>query len=106
MIKSGTFVKVRNKKLGEHGINYGDVVYVASLAPFPIKQSDQYTLRVKLFIHKLDGDDIDTKSGIFVIDPRSVKELSEEDNAIYLQKVEAVRIPENTDESEAIATTY
>lgn len=98
MIKSGTFVKVRNKKLAAEGIEFGSILYVASLAPFPLKQSDQYTLRVKLFVHKMDGDDIDTKSGIFVIDPRSVKELSEEENAIYLKKVEAIRIPEEVEQ--------
>jgi len=84
MIKSNDFVRIRNKKLGKEGLDYGSIVYVAATQAFPLKESDQYTLRVKLFVHKLDGDSVDIKGGIFVIDPRSVKPLSEEENAELL----------------------
>ncbi len=102
MIKVNTFVKVRNKKLAAEGIAYGSVVYVASIQPFPISKSDQYTLRVKLFVHKLDGDVIDTKSGLYIIDPRSVKELSDEENEAFLEKARAQFLPEELE----IETTH
>jgi hypothetical protein len=89
MITANTFVKVRNKKLASEGLDYGSILYVASAQPFPVTKSDQYTLRVKLFVHKMDGDSIDTKSGMYVIDPRSVKELTPEENASYMEKARA-----------------
>ncbi len=83
-IKTNDFVRVRNKKLEKEGLAYGSIVYVAATQAFPIKESDQYTLRVKLFVHRLDGDTVDIKGGVFVIDPRSVKPLKEEEKAEIL----------------------
>lgn len=87
LIKANDFVRIRNKKLADEGLAYGSVVYVAATQAFPVKASDQYTLRVKLFVHKLDGEAVDIKGGVFVIDPRSVKPLSEEENEALLAKL-------------------
>lgn len=83
-IKTNDFVRIRNKKLEAEGLPYGSIVYVAATQAFPLKESDQYTLRVKLFVHRLDGDTVDIKGGVFVIDPRSVKPLKEEEKAEIL----------------------
>jgi hypothetical protein len=86
-IQSNDFVRIRNKKLAQEGLDYGSIVYVAATQAFPLKESDQYTLRVKLFVHKLDGDAVDIKGGVFVIDPRSVKPLKEEEHAELLARL-------------------
>lgn len=86
MIKSGDFVRVTNKELEKDGIAFDSSVYVAATNAFPLNEEDGYTLRVKLFVHKLTDEGIDTTSGLFVIDPASVDELADWEKQFLLEK--------------------
>lgn len=86
MIKSGDFVRITNKELEKDGIAFDSTVYVGATNAFPVTEEDGYTLRVKLFVHKLTDEGIDTKSGLFVIDPASVIEIPDWEKQFLLEK--------------------
>lgn len=74
------FVKIVNDKLEADGLPTGSIVFVANVKAFPMTEEDPWTQRIKLVIHKMEGDYIDTKAGFFLIDPASVEKLPKEEN--------------------------
>lgn len=86
LIKSGDFVRITNKELETDGIAFDSTVYVGATNAFPLTEEDGYTLRVKLFVHKLTDEGIDTTSGLFVIDPASVSEIPEWERQVFLDR--------------------
>jgi hypothetical protein len=85
-IKVGDFAHITNEKLEADGFPLHSTVYVASVAAFPLTDSDGYTQRIKLFVHKVEDDKIDTASGVFVIDPASVSEVPEWEQIHLVEK--------------------
>jgi hypothetical protein len=80
------FVKIVNDKLEADGLATGSTVFVANVKAFPITEEDPWTQRIKLVVHKMEGDYINTAAGFFLIDPASVEKLSSEEN-LRLYKV-------------------
>ena len=82
LIRPFTFVVINHDELNkEHGIVQGDTLFVASAQAFPLSEDDPYTQRIFLFAQRLKEDElIDDEGGFYVIDPKSVNNLSKEEN--------------------------
>lgn len=72
-VEVGTFCTVETSKYAEHGVQRGDVVYLAGEFDTPV---DEYTVR-KLFIAAWmeDGEVLGEKGG-FTVDPYKLKPVS------------------------------
>lgn len=75
-----TFVAINSNAFVEHGVEKGDIVFVAGTKAVPVSDEDPYTQRVKMFVHILDNEKIDTASGLFLMDPNSLINISAEKN--------------------------
>ena len=87
------FVRITNDKLEADGLVNGSTVFVANVKAFPMTEEDPWTQRIKLIIHKMENDYINTGAGFFLIDPASVEKLPQEENerlyAIAQERAEA-----------------
>lgn len=80
LIKPFTFVTINHNELEEeHGVKEGDLLFVAAAQAFPISEDDPYTQRIFIFVQKTIDGMIDDESGIYVIDPKSVNNVSQEE---------------------------
>lgn len=61
-------------------ISNGELLFISGAKAFPLEENDPYTQRVKFFVHKMNGDDIDVEGGLFVVDPFSLVKISKEEN--------------------------
>ncbi len=80
LIYPRTFVAINSDAFVEHGIEKGTIVFVAGTKAVPVSEEDPYTQRVKMFVHILDEEKIDTSSGLFLMDPHSLINISSEEN--------------------------
>lgn len=74
-----TFVAINSDAFVEHGVENGDIVFVAGTKAVPVSEADPYTQRVKMFVHILDGEKIDTASGLFLMDPNSLVNIDKDE---------------------------
>lgn len=88
------FVRITNDKLEADGLANGSTVFVANVKAFPMTEDDPWTQRIKLIVHKMENDYINTAAGFFLIDPSSVEKLPKEENsrlyAIAEERAEAI----------------
>jgi len=76
-----TFATINSDAFEEHEVFKGDTVFVAGTKAVPVSDEDPYTQRVKMFIHLVDDEEkVDTASGLFLMDPHSLLNVSKEEN--------------------------
>jgi len=84
MIKALDFCTVVSSKLGEHGLERGEEVLVATTRALPAKKSDPYLQRIYVLCNKIvdgkvlipkEGDDVAMN---YLVDPRSLEKVNEE----------------------------
>lgn len=81
LIHPMTFAAINSDAFVEHGVNKGDIVFVAGTRAVPISDDDLYTQRVKMFVHKINEDEtIDFKGGLFLMDPNSLVNIDKGEN--------------------------
>lgn len=91
------FVRIVVDTLSEHGLNNGDIVFVTGSKALPVSQEDPYTQRIKLFVQPMEGDNIINDKGIFMIDPKSVERIDDDENK-RLYEVATHRLSAQVDE--------
>ncbi len=90
LIYPGTFVKLDTNKFKESmGVPRGALLFVAGAKAIPENEDDPYTQRVKFFVH-LVGEDgyVNTESGVFLVDPKSVRAIGKKRQEILLAQLE------------------
>lgn len=77
LIKTNDFCEIITDKFEEEGYAKGSYVFVAGAKAIPEDKDDLYTQRIKFFVHMLvDNKHVNVESGLFMMDPRSLKKLS------------------------------
>jgi hypothetical protein len=82
VVEVGKFSKVKTSSLTEHGINKGDVVYIAGSGFVPDSKTDPYKYRLTFVACKTDGYKIDSSGG-FTIDARNLSKVNQKELAKY-----------------------
>ena len=94
-IKAMDFCQVISKELGEHGLERGEEVLVATTRALPAKKSDPYLQRIYVLCNKIvdgkvlipkEGDDIAMN---YLVDPRSLEKVGEERGVELLKLLNA-----------------
>lgn len=76
LIRTNDFCEVVTDKFEDQGYAKGSYVFVAGSKAIPEDKDDLYTQRIKFFVHMLrDNKHVDVESGLFLMDPRSLKKL-------------------------------
>lgn len=74
-----TFVAINSDAFVEHGVERGDIVFVAGHQVVPVSEEDPYTQRVKMIVNRLDGDSNIIHEGMYLMDPNSLINISKEE---------------------------
>lgn len=75
-IVNGDFCEVVSDKFVEHGVKRGHRVYVVGTKALPLSENDPYTQRIKMLVHRMEGDHIISKE-IYLMDPISILKLDD-----------------------------
>jgi len=71
-----TFVAINSDAFVEHGVERGDIVFVAGHQVVPVSEEDPYTQRVKMIVNRLDDKDFIVQEGMYLMDPSSLINIS------------------------------
>lgn len=86
-INDGDFVTINTSKFQkEYGVKKGSLAYIAGHRAFPISEQNPYTQRIKFFVSLLDKGGHVVVKPIYLMDPKSLK-LVPENEAELLQAI-------------------
>lgn len=75
LIKTGDFCEITTDQFIHEDVKRGQLVYVAGAKAFPITEEDPYTQRIKLYVHRLVDEVVQTQN-LYLMDPASVTKAS------------------------------
>ena len=92
-MKAGQFAKITTNKYKKHGLTKGTVVYLAGQTAVPLKENNPYVLSVLFVAAWVKDDDMDLERPGFLVKPKEIDPLSDEENE-RLQQIREARFKE------------
>lgn len=98
LIHDGDFCMITTDKFQDEGIKNGHRVFVIGHRAIPEDERDPYTQRIKFFVHLVKDRHVDFEGGVFIMDPRSLKKVSknEQRNLQSILELDTAFEPEET----------
>ena len=88
MIKDGDFAKVVNENFLDFDVEKGALVFVAGVKAVPEDENDLYNQRIKMLIHRMDGDHVMFEKTLIMVDPRSLKRVGKRKQKTLINHLE------------------